>query len=205
MFNQRWDAHKAMLQQLCSAVQEPQLKPANSVLPVFMDTCSDLTSSSAAIQSRGCAAGVLTSDPRIVREARPVPLLTFDEATELAFFGATVLHPSAMQPAMQVSSLDVRVKNSYNRCPRSETLIPPGSGTLTLKYILVRAAILPALLKVSWVVASAGDSHLCIALLPNTNALTPCKVGGGSWRPHRACLPVQESSGHADLQRPGHE
>ena len=60
-------------------------------------------------------AGVLTSDPRIVREAQPVPLLTFDEATELAFFGATVLHPSAMQPAMQHSSLDVRVKNSYNR------------------------------------------------------------------------------------------
>ncbi|CAL5225186.1 g7969 [Coccomyxa viridis] len=59
--------------------------------------------------------GVLTSDPRIVKEARPVPMLTFDEATELAFFGATVLHPSAMQPAMQVSSLDVRVKNSYNR------------------------------------------------------------------------------------------
>ena len=44
-----------------------------------------------------------------------MPLLTFDEATELAFFGATVLHPSAMQPAMQHSSLDVRVKNSYNR------------------------------------------------------------------------------------------
>ena len=59
---------------------------------------------------------MLTSDPRIVREAQPVPLLTFDEATELAFFGATVLHPSAMQPAMQHSSLDVRVKNSYNRC-----------------------------------------------------------------------------------------
>ncbi len=63
-------------------------------------------------------AGVLTSDPRIVKEARPVPLLTFDEATELAFFGATVLHPSAMQPAMQHSSLDVRVKNSYNRYPK---------------------------------------------------------------------------------------
>ena len=68
-------------------------------------------------------AGVLTSDPRIVREAQPVPLLTFDEATELAFFGATVLHPSAMQPAMQHSSLDVRVKNSYNRyCPPSSNM-----------------------------------------------------------------------------------
>ncbi len=60
-------------------------------------------------------AGVLTTDPRIVSDARPVPLLTYEEASELAFFGATVLHPSAMQPALQTSNLDVRVKNSYNR------------------------------------------------------------------------------------------
>ncbi|EIE26095.1 aspartate kinase [Coccomyxa subellipsoidea C-169] len=59
--------------------------------------------------------GVLTTDPRIVSDARPVPLLTYEEASELAFFGATVLHPSAMQPALQTSNLDVRVKNSYNR------------------------------------------------------------------------------------------
>ncbi len=65
-------------------------------------------------------AGVLTSDPRLVKSARPVPLLTYDEATELAFFGATVLHPQAMQPAFQQQfhnghRLAVRVKNSYNR------------------------------------------------------------------------------------------
>ena len=58
--------------------------------------------------------GVLTCDPRIVDAARPVSCLTFEEATELAFFGATVLHPLAMVPAMQ-SCVAVRVKNSYNR------------------------------------------------------------------------------------------
>ena len=59
--------------------------------------------------------GVLTSDPRIVDGATPVPQLTFEEATELAFFGATVLHPQAMQPAWENGSMGVRVKNSYNR------------------------------------------------------------------------------------------
>lgn len=59
--------------------------------------------------------GVLTSDPRVVDNARPVPLLTFEEATELAFFGATVLHPLAMQPAIEQGAMGVRVKNSYNR------------------------------------------------------------------------------------------
>jgi aspartate kinase len=59
--------------------------------------------------------GVLTSDPRVVDGATPVPLLTFEEATELAFFGATVLHPLAMQPAAERGDMGVRVKNSYNR------------------------------------------------------------------------------------------
>ena len=60
-------------------------------------------------------AGVMTSDPRKVVHAVPIPLLTFEEATELAFFGAAVLHPLAMQPALQNGNLNVRVKNSYNR------------------------------------------------------------------------------------------
>ena len=60
-------------------------------------------------------AGVMTSDPRRVPAALPIPYLTFEEATELAFFGAAVLHPLAMQPALQNGRLDVRVKNSYNR------------------------------------------------------------------------------------------
>ncbi|PRW57458.1 Aspartokinase chloroplastic [Chlorella sorokiniana] len=58
--------------------------------------------------------GVLTADPRVVSTATPVSRLTFEEATELAVFGATVLHPLAMQPAHECN-VGVRVKNSYNR------------------------------------------------------------------------------------------
>ena len=83
-------------------------------------------------------AGVLTSDPRMVALAAPIPLLTFDEATELAYFGAAVLHPSAMQPALQSGALCVRVKNSYNRHAQvrgasvSEARPDPRSGGLCL-------------------------------------------------------------------------
>lgn len=59
--------------------------------------------------------GVLTSDPRIVANTSPVNELTFEEATELAYFGAQVLHPLAMQPAIKSGKMAVRVKNSYNR------------------------------------------------------------------------------------------
>ncbi|KAL6755007.1 Aspartate/glutamate/uridylate kinase [Haematococcus lacustris] len=59
--------------------------------------------------------GVLTSDPRLVPHTRPVTELTFEEATELAYFGAQVLHPQAMQPAIRSGTMGVRVKHSYNR------------------------------------------------------------------------------------------
>jgi aspartate kinase len=67
--------------------------------------------------------GVLTSDPRIVTGASPVDSLTFDEATELAFFGAQVLHPLAMQPAVRSrGAMAVRVRNSYNRAAPGTTI-----------------------------------------------------------------------------------
>ncbi|KAK1271942.1 hypothetical protein QJS04_geneDACA020918 [Acorus gramineus] len=57
--------------------------------------------------------GVLTCDPHIYPKAEPVPHLTFDEAAELAYFGAQVLHPQSMRPARE-GDIPVRVKNSYN-------------------------------------------------------------------------------------------
>lgn len=57
--------------------------------------------------------GVLTADPREVPNAKPVPVVTFREASELAFFGAQVLHPLSMRPAWEYN-IPVRVRNSYN-------------------------------------------------------------------------------------------
>jgi len=57
--------------------------------------------------------GILTADPRVCENAKPVPFVSFSEAAELAYFGAKVLHPDAMKPAVR-ANLPVRVKNSYN-------------------------------------------------------------------------------------------
>ncbi|KAJ8598279.1 hypothetical protein CTAYLR_006005 [Chrysophaeum taylorii] len=57
--------------------------------------------------------GMMTADPRVVRAALPVPFVTYEEAAELAYFGAQVLHPISMQPALR-AGVPVRVKNSYN-------------------------------------------------------------------------------------------
>ena len=64
--------------------------------------------------------GVLSADPREVDGTIPMTFLSFQEATELAYFGAQVLHPQSMRPAMDSEGLCVRVKNSYN-------LLAPGT------------------------------------------------------------------------------
>ena len=58
--------------------------------------------------------GVLSADPREVEGTVAMAFLSFQEATELAYFGAQVLHPQSMRPAMDSDALCVRVKNSYN-------------------------------------------------------------------------------------------
>ncbi len=77
--------------------------------------------------------GMLTADPRVVPEPRVVPHLSFAEASELAYFGAKVLHPATIQPAV-ARNIPVRILNS-KRVEAPGTLItaerPPSDGTLT--------------------------------------------------------------------------
>jgi aspartate kinase len=67
--------------------------------------------------------GILTADPTIIPSAKLLDFMTFDEASELAYFGARVLYPAAIQPAVE-KGIPVRVLNS-NR--------PDSAGTLILK------------------------------------------------------------------------
>lgn len=63
--------------------------------------------------------GMLTADPRVVPTARPIEQIRFDEASELASFGAKVLHPATIAPAVRLG-IPVWIYNSRN---------PAGHGT----------------------------------------------------------------------------
>lgn len=56
--------------------------------------------------------GVMTCDPRICGEARTIPVLSYEEAAELAYFGAKVLHPKTIKPAVD-HGIPVRVCNTF--------------------------------------------------------------------------------------------
>jgi aspartate kinase len=55
--------------------------------------------------------GVLTADPRLITQARTISRLSYAEASELAYFGAKVLHPKTIQPAVE-QSIPVRICNA---------------------------------------------------------------------------------------------
>lgn len=61
--------------------------------------------------------GVMTADPRLVPEARVIPTLSYSEVSELAYFGAKVLHPKTILPVVQ-RGIPLWVKNTFNpSCP----------------------------------------------------------------------------------------
>ena len=57
--------------------------------------------------------GVMTADPRIVHNARVIPELSFREVSELAYFGAKVLHPKTLRPIIE-RDIPLWVKNTFN-------------------------------------------------------------------------------------------
>jgi aspartate kinase len=65
--------------------------------------------------------GVLTCDPRIVPDALPIPELSFAEAAELAAFGAKVLHPATIQPAVE-ARIPVTVRHTQKPEGRFTTI-----------------------------------------------------------------------------------
>ncbi len=57
--------------------------------------------------------GVMTADPRIVPDARTLPEISYAEAAELSYFGAKVLHPKTIRPAIE-RGIPLRIKNTFN-------------------------------------------------------------------------------------------
>lgn len=69
--------------------------------------------------------GILTADPRLVPEAKLLAHMSYAEAAELAYFGAKVLHPQTLAPAM-AHDIPIIVRNSFNpECPGTRLTAEP--------------------------------------------------------------------------------
>lgn len=69
--------------------------------------------------------GVMTADPRITDEAKPLSHISYIEAAELSYYGAKVLHPKTLSPVIE-KNIPIRIKNTFN---------PDFPGTVIVKRV----------------------------------------------------------------------
>lgn len=72
--------------------------------------------------------GILTTDPRVVSDARPIKALSFSEAAELANYGAKVIHPATLLPAVE-KSIPIRVKSTIEPDSPGSLILPESRRT----------------------------------------------------------------------------
>lgn len=72
--------------------------------------------------------GMHNNDPRIVKNTRPIEQLSFDEAAELAYFGAKILHPATIWPA-QYFNIPVKLLNTLQPDARGTVITADAGGT----------------------------------------------------------------------------
>jgi len=75
--------------------------------------------------------GIMTADPRVVKNAKNLEKVSYSEASELAFMGAKVLHPKTILPAIR-KNIPVKILNTFN---------PGHKGTIVLKEISAKKRI----------------------------------------------------------------
>jgi len=71
--------------------------------------------------------GVMTADPRVAADAQTLPELSFREISELAYYGAKVLHPETIRPVIE-RGIDLWIKNTFNPSHPGTLIVPDNGG-----------------------------------------------------------------------------
>jgi aspartate kinase len=98
--------------------------------------------------------GMHNNDPRIVKKTVPVEQLSFDEAAELAYFGAKILHPASIWPA-QTYNIPVKLLNTMQPDAKG-TLIEEKAGSVGVKAVAAKDNIIAIRIKSSRMLLAYG-------------------------------------------------
>ncbi|MFC0772608.1 aspartate kinase [Terrimonas alba] len=98
--------------------------------------------------------GMHNNDPRVVKRTVPVEQLSFDEAAELAYFGAKILHPASIWPA-QMYKIPVKLLNTMQPTAKG-TLITQEAGSVGVKAVAAKDNIIAIRIKSSRMLLAYG-------------------------------------------------
>ena len=98
--------------------------------------------------------GMHNNDPRVVKKTVPVEQMSFDEAAELAYFGAKILHPASIWPAQQYN-IPVKLLNTMQPDAKG-TLITEEAGSVGVKAVAAKDNIIAIRIKSSRMLLAYG-------------------------------------------------
>ncbi len=98
--------------------------------------------------------GMHNNDPRIVKKTKPIEQMSFDEAAELAYFGAKILHPASIWPAQQYK-VPVKLLNTMQPDAKG-TLITEKAGSVGVKAVAAKDNIIAIRIKSSRMLLAYG-------------------------------------------------
>jgi aspartokinase/homoserine dehydrogenase 1 len=137
--------------------------------------------------------GVLSADPRLVPEAVTLSALSYDEACELAYFGAKVIHPQTMTPAI-ARGLPIRIRNTFNPAHAGSVIGAASAGGVPVRGLSIAAGMALVNLEGAGMIGVPGTAERAFGAL-RAAGVSVTMISQGSSE-HSICCVVREA--HAD-------
>jgi aspartokinase/homoserine dehydrogenase 1 len=134
--------------------------------------------------------GVLSADPRRVPDAKVIDSLTYNEAMELAYFGAKVIHPQTMAPAI-ARGIPIWIRNTFNAGHRGTLIGPTQNSKLTVKGITTIDKVALVNLEGAGMIGVPGTAHRLFGAL-REEGISVILISQGSSE-HSICFAVPEA------------
>lgn len=138
--------------------------------------------------------GVLSADPRLVPEAVPLPGLSYREACELAYFGAKVIHPQTLTPAI-ARALPVRIRNTFRPELPGTLVTAEGGGDGPVKGLTLSPGLALVSLEGAGLIGVPGTAERVFSAL-HAAGISVVMISQGSSE-HSICSVVRATEAEA--------
>src|SRR5579862_9928201 len=134
--------------------------------------------------------GVLSADPRLVPHAQVIDQLSYNEAMELAYFGAKVIHPQTMEPAV-ARDIPIWIKNTFAPEKRGTLICAHPQSALKVKGISTIDPVALVNLEGAGMIGVPGTAHRLFGALRDAG-ISVILISQGSSE-HSICFAIPEA------------
>jgi aspartokinase/homoserine dehydrogenase 1 len=137
--------------------------------------------------------GVLSADPRVVPHAQVIDQLSYNEAMELAYFGAKVIHPQTMEPAV-ARDIPIYIRNTFAPEKRGTLICAKPVSALKVKGITTIDPVALVNLEGAGMIGVPGTAHRLFGALRDAG-ISVILISQGSSE-HSICFAIPEAQAH---------